>query len=48
MNSSLSESDSPAEDVRLRMYREMLRIRMVEEEIVARYSEQEMRCQPGM
>jgi TPP-dependent pyruvate/acetoin dehydrogenase alpha subunit len=30
--------------VRLAMYRQALRIRMVEEEIVARYPEQEMRC----
>jgi TPP-dependent pyruvate/acetoin dehydrogenase alpha subunit len=28
----------------LRLYREMLRIRVVEEQIAARYSEQEMRC----
>lgn len=33
-----------APDVRLAMYRTALRIRMVEEEIVARYGEQEMRC----
>lgn len=31
-------------DTRLAMYRSALRIRMVEEEIVERYSEQEMRC----
>lgn len=31
-------------DVRLAMFRQALRIRMVEEEIVNRYSEQEMRC----
>jgi TPP-dependent pyruvate/acetoin dehydrogenase alpha subunit len=31
-------------DTRLAMYRQALRIRMVEEEIVARYPEQEMRC----
>jgi len=31
-------------DARLAMYRQALRIRMVEEEIVARYPEQEMRC----
>ena len=28
----------------LRMYREMLRIRMIEEEIAARYSQEKMRC----
>src|SRR6516165_5230442 len=31
-------------DVRLAMYAQALRIRMVEEEIVGRYAEQEMRC----
>jgi TPP-dependent pyruvate/acetoin dehydrogenase alpha subunit len=31
-------------DVRLSMYRQALRIRLVEEEIVGRYPEQEMRC----
>ncbi len=31
-------------DVRLRMYRQMLRIRLVEEAIARRYPEQEMRC----
>ncbi len=28
----------------VKLYREMLRIRLVEEEIAARYAEQEMRC----
>ena len=31
-------------DVRLNLLRDMLRIRMVEEEIAARYSNQMMRC----
>jgi len=35
---------SPPPAVRLQMLTELIRIRMVEEEIVARYPEQEMRC----
>ncbi len=35
-------------DVRIAMYREALRIRLVEDEIVARYGEQEMRCPTHM
>jgi pyruvate dehydrogenase E1 component alpha subunit len=34
----------PDRDSRVRMLREMMRIRLVEEEIVRRYGEQEMRC----
>ena len=41
---TLDRDDVAAADVRLAMYREALRIRMVEEEIVNRYGEQEMRC----
>ena len=36
--------DSPDPAWLLGLYREMLRIRVIEEEIAARYSEQEMRC----
>ena len=42
--SELGERKYASPDARLAMYRQALRIRMVEEEIVARYSEQEMRC----
>ena len=34
----------PEASVRLAMYRQMLRIRLIEEEIARRYAEQEMRC----
>ena len=40
----LSVKKRASENARLAMYRQALRIRMVEEEIVARYPEQEMRC----
>ena len=41
---TLECSDVAPTEVRQAMYREALRIRMVEEEIVERYGEQEMRC----
>lgn len=40
----LSTKKRAKDNDRLAMYRQALRIRMVEEEIVTRYSEQEMRC----
>lgn len=45
-SSSLLEraDEMPAAGLRLDMYRQMLRIRLVEEAIAARYPEQEMRC----
>jgi len=41
---ALARTPSAAGDVALRLYRDMLRIRMVEERIAALYPEQEMRC----
>ena len=41
---TLEGSDLATTEVRQAMYREALRIRLVEEEIVERYGEQEMRC----
>jgi len=41
----MKKNDSPENRERLRqLYSEMLRIRVIEEELVRRYSEQEMRC----
>jgi len=41
----MKKKDSPENQERLRqLYSEMLRIRVIEEELVRRYSEQEMRC----
>lgn len=43
MNKAPIVSD-PAHDIRLGMYRDMLRIRMVEEQIAAHYTEEKIRC----
>ncbi len=44
MDTTAPESSAAPAATRLAMYRELLRIRLIEEEIVARYREQEMRC----
>lgn len=44
MNTKAPETSAAPPAVQLAMFRELLRIRLIEEEIVARYSEQEMRC----
>ncbi len=41
---STLENGFPSANTRLALYRDMLRVRLVEEEIIKRYGEQEMRC----